>query len=459
MSYRVIQCQIAQDNLIHDYCDSNAQKAKLLYNAALFRIRQIFTGWDKDSRTDNEKEVFAEVELLQQTYPSIKVKRVISYCHLEKLMRVTHNPDFFAGLPSQTAQAVVKHAVTDFSNWLKSLKVYKQDPSKFLGKPQMPHYQKRNIVTFTITNQSATLYPAKSGSYLKLPRVDKHLHLPNIEADSILKEVKIKPYYGRYILCLTLENENHVTDNADMPNVCAIDFGVSNFAAVVCNDGSSMLYKGGTVLSECQWFHKKRAGAVSIITKGHEHMHASSKYLSALSRHHADFIKDQCHKISRSIINYCIEHHADTLVLGENKGWKQDCDMGSQNNQNFVSMPISLLKQMIIYKASDAGIKIITQEESYTSQADITVMDYIPVYGVDDENAVFSGRRITRSFYRCSNGMVINADCNGAANIMRKAIPDAWNGITDFSFLASPEVSGFHELNPLSIPVKGIAAA
>ena len=99
MSYRVIQCQIAQDNLIYDYCDSNAQKAKLLYNAALFRIRQIFTGWGKDSRTDNEKEIFAEVDLLQQTYPSIKVKRVISYCHLEKLMRVTNNPDFFAGLP------------------------------------------------------------------------------------------------------------------------------------------------------------------------------------------------------------------------------------------------------------------------------------------------------------------------------------------------------------------------
>ena len=144
-----------------------------------------------------------------------------------------------------------------------------------------------------------------------------------------------------------------------MPNICAIDFGVSNFAAVVCNDGSSMLYKGGAVLSECQWFHKKRAKAVSIITKGHEHMHASSRYLSALSRHHADFIKDQCHKISRSIINYCIEHHASTLVLGENKRWKQDCDMGSQNNQNFVSMPTGLLKQMIIYKASDAGIKTI----------------------------------------------------------------------------------------------------
>ena len=169
MSYKVIQCQIAQGSLIYDYCDSNAQKAKLLYNAALFRIRQIFTGWDKDSRTDNEKEVFAEVALLQQTYPSVKVKKVISYGHLEKLMRVTHNPDFFAGLPMQTAQAVVKHAGTDFSNWLKSLKAYKQDPSKFLGKPQMPHYQKRKVITFGITNQDAVLYPADHGVNLKLP--------------------------------------------------------------------------------------------------------------------------------------------------------------------------------------------------------------------------------------------------------------------------------------------------
>lgn len=458
MSYRVIQCQIAQDNLIYNYCDSNARKAKLLYNAALFRIRQIFTGWDKDSRTDNEKEVFAEVGLLEQAYPSIKVKRVISYCHLEKLMRVTHNPDFFAGLPSQSAQAVVRHAVTDFSNWLKSLKAYNNDPSKFLGKPQMPHYQKSDVITFGITNQDAVLYPAGHGVDLKLPYIKERLHLSNIENDSVLKETKIKPYYGRYVLSLTLECKDPVVNNADMPNICAIDFGVSNFAAVVCNDGSSMLYKGGAVLADCQWFHKQRAEAVGIITKCHEHMHASSKYLSSLSRHHADFIKDQCHKISRAIVNYCIEHRAGTLVLGENKNWKQNSDMDSQSNQNFVSMPIGLLRQMIIYKAAGAGIKIIMQEESYTSQADITAMDYIPTYGIDDGKAIFSGRRAKR-FYHCSNGMTINADCNGAANIMRKAIPDAWNGITDFSFLASPEVSGFHELNPLCISVKGIAAA
>ena len=89
MSYKVIQCQIAQDSLIYDYCDSNAQKAKLLYNAALFRIRQIFTGWDKDSRTDNEKEVFAEVALLQQTTCCCAI---FSFMSLQSLNQ--HSADF-----------------------------------------------------------------------------------------------------------------------------------------------------------------------------------------------------------------------------------------------------------------------------------------------------------------------------------------------------------------------------
>lgn len=90
-------------------------RCKALYMATMLEewqkanVRSFITSlsYDKDSRTDHEKEVFDEVKLLQQIYPSIKVKKVISYSHLEKLMRVTHNSDFFAGLPIQTAQAVL----------------------------------------------------------------------------------------------------------------------------------------------------------------------------------------------------------------------------------------------------------------------------------------------------------------------------------------------------------------
>ena len=38
--------------------------SKNLYNAALFRIRQVFTGWDKEKRTVNEEEVFGEIRAM-----------------------------------------------------------------------------------------------------------------------------------------------------------------------------------------------------------------------------------------------------------------------------------------------------------------------------------------------------------------------------------------------------------
>ena len=140
--YTVRQKRIKNTDLwSYRYCEERAVSAWHLYNAALFRIRQIFTGWDKENRSLNELEVFSEVSKLEASYPSVHIGRVISYAHLEKLMRVTNNPDFFSGLPMQTAQAVLKQAVQDFKNWLSALRVYKKTPSLFTGKPKMPHYK------------------------------------------------------------------------------------------------------------------------------------------------------------------------------------------------------------------------------------------------------------------------------------------------------------------------------
>ena len=198
-----------------------------------------------------------------------------------------------------------------------------------------------------------------------------------------------------------------------------------------------------------------REQSMSPSYKSHEKKHAVSKRLRDLSFHYANFVKDQCHKISRSIIDFCMEHQCGTLILGVNLLWKQRSNMNKINNQNFVSMPITLLRTMITYKALNAGIRIIEQEESYTSKADLIANDRIPTYGVDDKDASFSGKRIKRGLYRCSNGMILNADCHAAANIMRKAIPDIWKDTRDYTFLSAPDVYGFHKLNPKGIPVKG----
>ena len=408
-------------------------------------------------RTDNEEDIFCEVHALQDVHPQIHVRKVISYNHLEKLMRVTENPDFFIGLPMQTAQAMVKQAVTDFKNWLASLREYKKHPEKFLGRPKIPHYKKQDLATVIITNQDAVLYPSETGVSLKLPIIKKRLSFSNISEHAFLKEVRIKPYHGRFLFCLTFEEPEPVIETS-MPYTCAIDFGIDNFAAIVCDDGSSAIYKGGAVLSDTQWFHKQKAMYISILTNGHKNRYATSKRLADLSYHHANFVKDQCHKISRSIIDFCVDHYAGTLIFGVNPLWKQNSRIGKINNQKFVSMPIAFLRAMITYKALNAGIKIIEQEASYTAKADITTKDYIPTYRVDDENAQFSGIRIKRGLYRCADGTILNADCHAAANIMRKAVPDIWDRTTDFSFLTSPKVYGFHELNLKSIPVKGIVA-
>ena len=457
MTFSVTQRVISSEDMIYSYCDDFCRKAKLLYNAALFRIRNIFTGYEKEHRTDNEEDVFCEVHALQDVHPQIHVRKVISYNHLEKLMRVTENPDFFIGLPMQTAQAMVKQAVTDFKNWRASLREYKKHPEKFLGRPKMPHYKKQDLATVIITNQDAVLYPSETGVSLKLPIIKKRLSFSNISEHAFLKEVRIKPYHGRFLFCLTFEEPEPVIETS-MPYTCAIDFGIDNFAAIVCDDGTSVIYKGGAVLSDTQWFHKQKAKYISILTKGYKNQYAASKRSSDFSYRHANFVKDQCHKISRSIIDFCVDHQAGTLIFGVNPLWKQNSRIGKINNQKFVSMPIAFLRAMITYKALNAGIKIIEQEESYTSKADIATKDYIPTYGVDDKDAQFSGLRIKRGLYRCADGTILNADCHAAANIMRKAVPDIWDRTTDFSFLASPKVYGFHELNPKSIPVKGIAA-
>ena len=449
---------------VYERMEQDLLLSKNLYNAALFRIRQVFTGWEKEDRTQNEEEIFRELRTMQAAYPKVKVGRVLSYRALDAVMRANNNPDFFAGLPMQTAQRVLKEAVTVFRAWLSSLKEFRRAPERYTGKPCMPKYLKNDRHTFYITNQDAVLYPVyrktdasgrKStdsgapgeydGMELKLPLMKKRLYLRHITADSRLKEVQVKPYYGKILLVLVLETEDPPMSR-EKPYLAGIDFGTDNIAAIVSTDHASRIYKGGAVLSKSRDFHKRKAEAAGIITKGTERKHADSARLRRMSLHHDCFMKDMMHKISTDIVRYCAEHGVGTIVMGVNRGWKQGSDMGKVNNQNFTGIPHDRLRKMIMYKAAREGIRIMEQEESYTSKADITAMDFIPVYGRENGNVEFSGRRIKRGLYACSAGYSVNADCNGAANILRKAVPDAWEGTEDFRFLATPETAGFKDL-------------
>ena len=151
--YRTDRIRIDEKHELYSYLDNFAHKAKCLRNASLFRIRNAFTAHSKKTLTANETEVQNELALLngQKTY------YVLGYGVLQKLMRVTSNPDFFSGLPMQTAQHIVRQSCSDFKAWLAALKVYREDASSFKGKPKMPGYCKGDTTTYLFTNQDAVI--------------------------------------------------------------------------------------------------------------------------------------------------------------------------------------------------------------------------------------------------------------------------------------------------------------
>ena len=434
--YRTDRIYVSKQHEMFPYFDELAHEAKNLYNASLFRIRNAFTAHDKTNVTSNEKEVLDELALLkgQKTY------RVLGYGVLQRLMRVTQNPDFFAGLPMQSAQAAVKHACSDFQNWLSALKKYKQSPALFTGKPRMPGYCKGDTTTLALTNQDAVIY----GDELKLPKTKQRIRIRKRHS-ARLQEVKVCPVSGGYDILLVYQVKEPSAETGT--HSAAVDFGVDNTMAVVADTGKSILFKGRFIKSVNQYFMKKKAERISLMSRGKETTERVwSKYLDRLSAYRTSYIRDCFHKMSRKLLVWCQRNDIGYLVLGSNTFWKQNSSIGTVNNQNFVSIPFEMLKSMIELKACEYGVTVVRNEESYTSKASFLDSDDIPVYVEGDETKHrFSGKRIQRGLYRSSDGTVLNADINGAANILRKAGCDTSSVI--LTNLLNPEVFAFADLN------------
>ncbi|MGF1676431.1 MAG: hypothetical protein ACFCUV_22535 [Rivularia sp. (in: cyanobacteria)] len=94
--------------------------------------------------------------------------------------------------------------------------------------------------------------------------------------------------------------------------------------------------------------------------------------------------------------------------------------MGRLNNQKFVQMPLGKLKDRLKHLCDLHAIRFQETEESYTSKASFLDGDSLPIYGQKPEGWKASGKRVERGLYRSANGSIVNADLNGAANILKK---------------------------------------
>lgn len=195
---------------------------------------------------------------------------------------------------------------------------------------------------------------------------------------------------------------------------------MNNFATCINNIGLNPFIVNGRVIKSInQFFNKKKARLQSFIgDKG------SSARINHLTHRRNNKIGDYLHKTSRCIINYCIKYGIKTIVVGKNKNWKQEINIGSKNNQSFVSIPFATLINQLKYKGEEVGIIVEETEESYTSKC--SFLDSEPI--CKSEN--YLGKRIKRGLFKSFTNKLINADVNGAYNILKKVIPNAFgNGI------------------------------
>ena len=334
----------------------------------------------------------------------------IRYNSLYHLLKTSDN---YQLLPAQTAQQVLKILDRSWKSFFGAIKEWKKAKSKFNGRPKPPRYKPKNgEFMLVFTNQQVKLkdnfllFPKKVGLKLKTRLPDR----------TDIREVRIIPKGVGYVVEMIYQKKiSPKLLNKD--KIIAIDLGVNNLITTVNNNGMKpFVIKGGVVKSINQYYNKERARIQSIYDRQGIKI---GKTMQKLTIKRNKKINDYFHKTSRKIIEYCVTNDIGTVVIGYNPDWKQSCQIGKKNTQNFVTIPYFKLIKQLDYKAAEQGITVIKQEESFSSKC--SFLDDEPIEHRDK----YRGRRIFRGLFKSRKGIIINADVNGAYNILRKAFLNA----------------------------------
>jgi len=238
-----------------------------------------------------------------------------------------------------------------------------------------------------------------------------------LKDDKKIKEARIIPKGTGYVLEIVYEKSVD-PKILNKRTHYRIDFGLRNIVTMANNIGEQpIVIKGDVVKSINQYYNKRRAELQNIYDR--QKIEWRTAILNLTDNRNRK-IKDAMHKISRYIVHYCLEHNIGTIVIGHNDNWKQEVQLGKRNNQNFVSIPYYILQNQIAYKAEELGISVIGQDESHTSKCSFLDNESI------EHHDKYLGRRIKRGLFRSAKGILINADVQGALNIIRKAFSNAF---------------------------------
>ena len=396
----------------HSYykeCDLLCRASKNLYNTAIYTIKQYYATNNRYFFTLNDKKVW----IFSLTYLYQQLKSNDCY-------KTENHPAIKTAIAGRVCNQVLKQVNTDFSNYFKSLKEYNINPSKYPnGKPKAPSYARdRKVCTF---EKQAINKKGNTGGHFKLSMTNIEIPFCDKYNFEQIKEVKIVPCTSGYdiIVCyddgITVEP---VCDYNDITKICGLDLGISNLATVVCTDPSveTLIINGNPLKSINQQYNKNLAYHKSKLPK----KVYTSKKIRTLTQKRNNQVHEYMHQATSRIIDHLLKNGIECLVFGYNKNWKQNVNLGKKTNQNFVCIPFLKFKNMLKYKCEKYGIWFVETEESYTSKCSFLDNESIK------KHSTYMGRRKSRGLYVDSKGTKINADANGAYNIIRKVFDDSY---------------------------------
>ena len=375
--------QIRPNHELYSICDELCFKSKNLYNAALFEFRQSYFNKEEDT---------------------------LSWQNINRIFNQSNQFDY-RELPSKVSNTVLKKLGNNLSSFWSLIK--KPDYNK---KVRLPKYLHKTDGRFIVEFNKQTFSDKRDDdNNLIICKSSLNLKIPTKVENP--QQIRIVPKTGCYVIEVVYEiKENKPKQNQ---RVASIDLGLNNLSTVVTNDGDNpILISGRKIKSINQYYNKMTSKKKSLLP----YNVFTSKSLDRLWLKRNNKISYEIHKVTKYLANYFDERDVSIVVIGNNSGWKNGINIGRRNNQNFVNIPYTKFINQLTYKCKLLGITVITREESYTSKASFLDYDEIPNYK-DEVKPKFSGKRIKRGLYRSAT-RIINADVNGAYNIMVKENPN-----------------------------------
>ena len=346
----------------------------------------------------------------------------LRYQQLDKLLKQDVDYPDYANMPSaQSAQQTLRLLDANWKSFFKSIKDWSKNKDKYNGKPKLPKYKPKDgqMVLF-VTNQQVK----QTGGVLTFPKSFRGFTIKPrcIELDNFekLNQVRITP--RNQIFCVEIVYSIAINDTPlhDNGRIMSIDLGLDNLATIVTNTGLNPIIVNGKGLKSINQYYNKEKAHYQSIAKQVNGKNYTNR-LHQLTRKRNFKIEDALHKISRFIVDTAVVNDINTIVIGNNRDWKQSISLGRKTNQSFVTIPYQQLIDKICYKAKLHGIRVILTEESYTSGTSFLDGE-LPTKDFYDKK-----RRIYRGLFRSGKGVLINADVNAGYQILKKAFPNEFS--------------------------------